>query len=235
MSHFNMITYRDGSTELTGKLYRPVSRPRASVAVFPTVHNFTSRIHQKAVALCEAGYLVMVTDHYGEQVTEANPGPPLGKKLRSDTGKYRARLRAGLDALHAQAPGLPMLAIGFCMGGQSVLELARDGANLMAVVSFHGLLQTGKPAAPGSIKPRILVCHGDRDPLVPRQQVSNFMEEMDRARADWHLHIYSSALHGFTDPTNDEKPLPAVAYDASADRQSWSAALTFFDEILGQR
>lgn len=234
MRDFEDIAYRDGTRDLTGKLCRPDGRPRAAVAVFPTVHNFTPRVSEKASALCDAGYLVMVTDHYGEQVSETNPGPPLGEKLRADTFRFRARLRAGLEALRAEAPGIPMLAIGFCMGGQSVLELARDGAELAAVVSFHGLLQTHKPAVPGTIKSRILVCHGDKDPLVPREQVMRFMEEMDRAGADWHLHTYSSAVHGFTDPANDEKPLASVAFDPSADRQSWAATLEFFNEVLCQ-
>lgn len=228
------LAYRDGEVALTGWLARPQEKGRAAIAVFPTIHNITPRVAEKARALAEAGYLAMVMDFYGEEVSEANPGPPLAESLRADTGAYRARLRAGLAALQAEAGELPLLAIGFCMGGQAVLELARDGAPLEAVASFHGLLETDRPAEPGIVRPRILVCHGDKDPMVPRDQVVRFMDEMDAAGADWHLHVYARAVHGFTDPANDEKPIPAVAYDASADRQSWAAMMEFFAEVLGR-
>ena len=226
--------YFDGEVSLTGHLARPKGPPRAAVAVFPTIHNLTPPVAEKAAVLASEGYLALVMDFYGEEVTEANPGPPLAEKLRADVGAYRQRLHAGLDALRKQSGDVPMFAIGFCMGGQAVLELGRDGADLAAVASFHGLLDTQRPASPGSVKPRILVCHGDKDPMVPRSQVSRFMEEMDEAGAEWHLHIYSNARHGFTDPANDDKPIDAVAYDASADRQSWAAMLELFEEVLGR-
>lgn len=225
-------SYADDGLTLTGHIARPSGTPRAAVAVFPTIHNITPRVAEKAQELAGAGYLVMVMDFYGEEVTEANPGPPLAEKLRAETDTYRQRLHAGLAALRELAPDLPMAAIGFCMGGQAVLELARDGADLVAVTSFHGLLDTRRPAERSAIKPRILVCHGDKDPMVPREQVTAFMEEMDHAGADWHLHVYANAVHGFTDPANDAKPVDAVAYDASADRQSWAAMMGLFEEVL---
>jgi len=226
-----LATYCDGDLELTGHLARPAGEPRAAVAVFPTIHNVTPTVAAKAEALADAGYLAMVMDFYGEEVTQDNPGPPLAATLRADTDTYRTRLRAGLAALRDIAPDLPMAAIGFCMGGQAVLELARDGANLAAVASFHGLLDTQRPAEPGAVKARILTCHGDADPLVPREQVLAFWEEMDRAGADWHFHSYSGVKHGFTNPDSPHGN-EVVAYDASADRQSWAAMLGLFDEVL---
>ena len=100
------------------------------------------------------------------------------------------------------------------------------------MVSFHGLLQTELPAEPGNITARILVCHGDADPMVPREQVVKFWQEMDAAGADWHFHSYSGVKHGFTNPAPTENP--ATAYNASADRQSWAAMLELFDEVLGK-
>jgi dienelactone hydrolase len=128
---------------------------------------------------------------------------------------------------------LPQAAIGYCMGGQAALELARDGADVAGVVSFHGILQTDRPASgPGEIAARLLVCHGDADPMVPREQVLGFWQEMDTAHAGWHFHSYSGVRHGFTDPGSDARGIPAIAYNASADRQSWSAMLSFFAEIF---
>ena len=118
------------------------------------------------------------------------------------------------------------------MGGQAALEVARAGHRLLLAASFHGLLDTAKRADRGEIRARILVCHGDADPMVPRGQVQAFWEEMDAAEAKWHFHSYGGAKHGFTDPGSDARGLPAIAYDASADRQSWAAMFELFDEVF---
>ena len=83
-----------------------------------------------------------------------------------------------------------------------------------------------------AMKARLLICHGDADPMVPREQVRAFQEEMDRAGGNWHLHAYSGVRHGFTDPGSDTRGMAAIAYDARADRQSWAAMHQFFDEVL---
>ncbi|HWK41496.1 MAG TPA: dienelactone hydrolase family protein [Croceibacterium sp.] len=227
------IAYTDGGTSLTGLLARPASAPRAAVLVFPTIMNATAPVEAKARALADAGYLALVADFYGTRPSGFDEARTLAASIRPDPLAYRQRLRAGLKALATlpEAQGLPFAAIGFCMGGQAALELARDGAPLFAAVSFHGLLDTGLAAEPGQIKARILVCHGDADPMVPRSSVIAFWEEMDEAGANWHFHSYSKVKHGFTSPAPSENP--AVAYNASADLQSWAAMLSLFDEELG--
>lgn len=227
------VAYEDGETPLAGVLYRPAGAPRAAVAVYPTIMNPTEPVLDKARALADAGYLALVTDFYGERPASFDQAREFAAGIRSTPQDYRRRLRAGLKALASVAgpEDLPLLAIGFCMGGQAVLELAREGAPLEAVVSFHGLLQTDLPAEPGKVTARVLVCHGDADPMVPRDQVLKFWQEMDAAGADWHFHAYSGVRHGFTNPAPTENP--ATAYDASADRQSWAAMLSLFDEVLG--
>lgn len=230
MKGFEQVAYRDGKTSLTGLLTRPDGSPRAAVAVFPTIMNSTPPVEAKARSLAEAGYLALVCDFYGATPKDFAQSMGWAADLRAATDSYRARLRAGLDALRTQAGDIPVLAIGFCMGGQAVLELARDGEDLAAVASFHGLLETASPTTKPII-PRILVCHGDADALVPRDHVMAFWEEMDRVNANWHFHSYAGVEHGFTNPvTFDGAPNPA--YNASADRQSWAAMLGLFDEIL---
>jgi dienelactone hydrolase len=191
-------------------------------------------MERRATMLAAAGYLAMIADFYG--VTEGD-WQALAKELRADTAHYRARLAAAVATLRAlpEADGLEMGAIGYCMGGQAALEAARDGQDLRAVASFHGLLETGKAAEPGAIKARLLVCHGDADPMVPRKHVLAFWEEMDAAGANWHFHSYSGVKHGFTDPGSDARGIAAIAYDASADRQSWTAMLGMFNEVFGSR
>lgn len=231
---FETLAYADGDITLSGLLARPTGAPRAAVLVFPTIMNTTPAVEAKAAALAEAGYLALIADFYGKRPTNFDESRAFAAEIRPDPIAYRRRLKAALKALASlpEAHGLPLAAIGFCMGGQAALELARDGAPLFAVTSFHGLLDTGLPAEPGQISARILVCHGDADPMVPRSQVLAFWEEMDAAQANWHFHSYSGVKHGFTNPAKVEGN-PAVAYDASADRQSWAAMLGLFHEVLG--
>ncbi|WP_395333348.1 dienelactone hydrolase family protein [Novosphingobium sp. BL-8H] len=229
------IAYTHAGVGLTGWLARPEGTPRAAVIVFPTIANYNAPMEKRARMLAERGYLALVADFYGEPVESFEASFPLAEKLRADLDHYRGRIAAAIDTLRSlpEAAGLPLLGIGYCMGGQAVLEAARDGQDLLAAVSFHGTLSTARPAEPGTIKPRILVCHGDADPLVPREQVLGFWDEMDRAGANWHFHSYSGVRHGFTDPGSDARGMAAIGYDASADRQSWAAMVSLFDEILG--
>ena len=230
----DLVSYRDGEQALAGTLFHPPQAPRAAVLVFPTIMNPTPSVIEKARSLAEHGYLAMIADFYGETPGSFDAARQLALDIRGTPEDYRSRLRAGLKALanHESAVGLPLGAIGFCMGGQAALELAREGAPLFAAVSFHGLLDTDAPAEPGAVQARILVCHGDADPMVPRAQVMKFWEEMDRAGGDWHFHSYAGVKHGFTNPVPTENP--ATGYDPSADRQSWAAMHSLFDEILGQ-
>ena len=236
MAGLERIDYADGAAPLTGWLARPVGEARAAVLVFPTIANVTPAVERRAAMLAKAGYLALIADFYGEPVVDFAAAGPLAKALRQDAGVYRARLTAALAALLA-VPGaecLPLGAVGYCMGGQAALELARTGADIAVAVSFHGLLDTALPAAPGAVKARLLVCHGDGDPMVPRESVLDFWQEMDRAKADWHFHAYSGVRHGFTDPGSDARGLDAVKYNASADRQSWAAMIAMFDEVFGE-
>jgi dienelactone hydrolase len=234
MSELEQIAYSHDGVGLTGRLARPSGAPRAAVILFPTIANFNAPVERRAKMLAELGFLTMVADFYGQPVPSFEASRLLAEELRADNAHYRARCSAAISALRSlpEAAELPMLGIGYCMGGQAVLEACRDGQELTAAVSFHGLLTTSMPATPGSIKARILVCHGDADPLVPREQVIAFWEEMDRAGAKCHFHSYSGVKHGFTDPGSDERGVDALAYDASADRESWASMLGLFDEVV---
>ncbi len=234
MSGFETIPYTHNDVALSGRLIRPESAPRAGVVVFPTIINGSTRIEQAARDLAAQGYLAFIADFYGQIPESFDASIPLAQALREDAKYYRERLRCALRTLREVADfgDKPMAAIGYCMGGTSVLELARDGADLAAVVSFHGLLETSMPATPGTIKARILVCHGDADPLAPRDKVMAFWEEMDAAQAVWHFHSYSEVKHNFTDPASDLRGSDMFGYNASADRQSWASMLSLFDEVF---
>ena len=228
------INYADGGTALTGWLARPAGPARAAIVVWPTIANVTPAIERRAERLAQAGYLALIGDFYGELVASFEASRPLADSLRAEVGVYRARLHAAVAALRAlpEAADLPVATIGFCMGGQAALELARDGADLVAAVSFHGVFGTARPAEPGAVRARLRICHGDGDPLAPRGDVLRLWEELDAAGAHWHFHSYSGVRHGFTDPDSDHRGMAMLGYDTSADRQSWAAMLSLFDEVF---
>jgi len=228
------IEYRDGDVALSGRLVRPAGQPRGAILILPSIGNGNPAMEQRAQMLADAGFVAMVADFYGKPVPDDfDELLKMAGEVRATAEGYRRRLRAGLDTLAAAAPGLPMGAMGYCMGGQGALELARDGAPLVMVCSFHGILQTDAPAsADRPITARVLVCHGDADPLVPHEQVLAFWAEMNAAGAQWHFHSYGGVKHGFTDPDSDARAMDFLGYDASADRQSWAALTSMLDEVF---
>ena len=112
------------------------------------------------------------------------------------------------------------------------MELARSGADVSGVVSFHGNLDTPHPEDARNIKARILVCHGADDPVVTKEQVSAFQDEMRAARVDWQMIIYANAVHSFTNPDSVNEPSKGIAYNKTADMRSWEAMKSFFNGIF---
>jgi dienelactone hydrolase len=152
--------------------------------------------------------------------------------LRKNPAKLRQRVCSGLDVLRSHPLADDRIAaVGYCFGGTTALELARSGADVTGVVSVHGSLDTLQPSEPGTVKAKILVCHGGLDPHVPMSQVSAFIEEMKAVSADFQLIVYGGAMHGFT---HDLGPsMPGVAYDAATDVRSTAAIQAFFAELFG--
>jgi dienelactone hydrolase len=190
----------------------------------------------RAVRLAELGYAVFVPDLFGEVFSSREQGIATITALVGDPPRLRSRLGAALAFLGA-SPGVDparLAALGFCFGGHAALELARSGASIRAAASIHGGLKSPAPAAPGEIGASILVCAGAADPFVPREQRQAFEDEMTAARADWQLHLYAGAMHGFSErPPAGARPRPGVAYDEAADRRSWGALLQLLRETLG--
>jgi dienelactone hydrolase len=230
------LIYRDGEHELHGVLERPADPNGRAVLLAHEVNGIGDNVRRRARMLADLGYLALAADLYGGGRTfEGESAVRQMNALREDTSVLRTRVQAGLDALSAQeeVEAARIAAIGYCFGGLSVLELARSGAPVAAVVSFHGLLTTPAPAGSGEIRARILACTGAKDPLVPLDDVTAFQREMDAAGADWQLIVYGRALHSFTNRNVAGGADPRMDYDPSADRQSWAAALLFLDEALG--
>ena len=233
------VEYRQGDTVLEGYVAwddaAPAKRPGILV-----VHEWTginAYIRRRVEQLAGLGYVAFAADVYGKGVRPATRQAAAAEagRYKGDRPLLRARVRAGLEELRRQ-PGVDagrIAAIGYCFGGTAALELARSGADVLGVVSFHGGLDTPTPGDAKNVKARLLVLTGADDPNVPPSQVSAFEDEMRAAKVDWQLVAYSGAVHGFTNPDNGSDPSRGVAYDAAADRRSWIAMKDFFAELFG--
>jgi len=192
---------------------------------------------ERARRLAGLGYVALAADMFGDrrQASNLQEVATLVGGLRAEPDKLRARGRAALETLAVlpQVDAGRLAAIGFCFGGSVVLELARAGADLKAVVSFHGVLTTRLPAQPGQVKASVLVCTGVDDPLAPPEQVADFESEMRIGGVkDWQVIAYGNTLHGFTNPAADGSMMRTALYNEQADRRSWASMKSLFDEVL---
>lgn len=233
------IEYHDGDTVLEGWIAydSAVEEPRPGVMI---VHEWTGvgdYVKERARMLAEMGYVAFAADIYGKGVNpESGPeaAAEAAKYRSGDRALFRRRLALGLEQLaeSEQSDSARLAAIGYCFGGTGVLELARSGADVRGVVSFHGGLSTPSPEDAQNIRAEVLVCHGAVDPLVPPDEVQGFIEEMEDAGVTYTLISYSAAVHSFTNPDAGDDPSTGAAYQARADRESWEDMRRFLSRVL---
>jgi dienelactone hydrolase len=228
------VRYFDGDEALDGMLaWNSSSQQRPGVLIVHGGAGLDDHARGRAQRFADAGYLAFACDMYGESVRgKRDRVMQQIAELRRDRTALTARVNAAIDTLSSDERFDGRLAIvGYCLGGLIALECARAGFDVAGVVSVHGNLGTAAPAEPDSIKTRMLVCHGSLDPHSPMTQVSAFVEEMNRAGADFRVVVYGRAMHGFTHETAIQ-PAIGVAYDAAADARSAVAIQTFLDELF---
>jgi len=233
----NEYRYSDGDVPLTGYLVRPddvAEQPAAAVLLVHGGGGLDEHARTQAKRYAALGYIVLACDMFGAGVA-GDRGRIVAAltAMRDDPDLLLQRVTSGLEALRT-VPDVadPCAAIGYCFGGLTVLTLARHGTDLAGVISMHGSLATPRPATAGTIKAKILVCHGAGDPHVPLNDVTAFIDEMQQAEADWQLIMYGNAVHGFTHADAAPGAIPGVAYDLAADRRSFQAACDFLAEVL---
>ena len=233
------VDYRCGEVNLRGYLAldESISGKRPGVLLFHEGLGLGDFAMERARRLAGLGYVALAADMFGDrrQASNLQEVATLVGGLRTEPDKLRARGRVALETLAAlpQVDAGRLAAIGFCFGGSVVLELARAGAELKAVVSFHGVLTTRLPAQPGQVKASVLVCTGVDDPLAPPEQVADFESEMRIGGVkDWQIIAYGNTLHGFTNPAADGSMMRTALYNEQADRRSWASMKSLFDEVL---
>lgn len=233
------IEYRQGDTRLIGYLAYPkdLKEQRPGILVVHEWMGLNDYAKRRAEQLAALGYVALAADIYGDGKIAANTqeAGALAGQYKKDRALLRVRVAAGLAALKAQPHVAPaqLAAIGYCFGGTAVLELARSGADVAGVVSFHGGLDSPAPQDARNIHGKVLALHGADDPNVPADQVAAFEQEMRAAGVDWELVAYGGAVHGFTNPANGSDNRRGVAYNAKADQRSWLAMRQFFAELFG--
>ncbi len=231
------LEYKDGDVTLKGfvALDDQSDHKRPGILVMPEAFGLGKQAKDRALRLASLGYAALAGDPYGNglEVSDLEEAIKHAGAIRADTTKFRQRIRAGLDTLAAlpQVDTDRLAVIGYCMGGTCSLEMARDGAPLKGVVSFHGALETERPAESGKVQAKILVCHGADDPFVPVEQVNAFEAEMTKAGANWQVISYGNTVHSFTNPEADGS-IQGIRYNKQSDERSWKAMRAFFDEIF---
>jgi dienelactone hydrolase len=238
--HTQTLDYQLGSLAMRGFLAYDEAGPakKPGVIVVHEAFGLERHVKDRAQMLAKLGYVALAVDMFGEgkQIAELGPAIELITALKNEPATLRARARAGVEALAAQpqVDASKLAAIGFCFGGTTVLELARDGADLAGVVSFHGSLLTPAPAKKDAVKASVLVCTGADDPMIPPAQVADFQEEMRQAGADYQVISYGNTMHSFTNPAADGSMAAPLIYNKLADERSWAAMQSFFAEIFAR-
>ena len=231
------LEYRAGNTVLQGFMaWDDAARGRQpGVLVVHEWWGHNEHARNQARRLAEAGYVGFALDMYGKGKVTTHPqeAQAFASEATKDPAVLAARFNAALQLLKRdpRVDTTRIAAIGYCFGGAVVLGMARAGADLAAVVTFHGALATTSPAQPGKVKARVLVLAGGADPFVPPEQVEAFKKEMQAAGARFEVITYPGAKHGFTNPDAAKYAMSQLAYDAAADRESWAAMLKLFREI----
>ncbi len=235
-----IIDYKDGNVALQGFLAYDdaIATPTPGVLVVHEWWGLSDYSRARAKQLAGLGYTAFALDMYGNGVKAETPeaAGKLAGQFYENRDLMRSRAAAGLNVLKTQKNVDPkrIAAIGYCFGGSTVLELSRGGADLAAVVSFHGGLDFPDPSPTKNIKAKILICAGADDPMVPIDKLHAFVAQLKDARIDYEVNLYGGAVHGFSNPEADKHGMPGLAYNEKADKRSWEAMRYLFQETFGK-
>ena len=233
-----VINYESGGVQLQGYMAwnDAIKGKRPGVLVVHEWWGHNAHARRAADRLAQAGYVGFALDMYGKGKLAAHPedAQAFVAEATKDPAVTAGRFNAALELLKKDPRVDPARigAIGYCFGGAVVLGMARSGADLKAVGTFHGALASAQPAQPGAVKAKLLVQTGDADPMVPAEAVAAFEKEMTAAGANYRLIHYPGVKHSFTNPEAGTHGMDGLAYNADADKKSWAELLKFFKAEL---
>jgi dienelactone hydrolase len=233
----NTVRYLDGDVLLEAFFAYDdsFSGRRPAVLINHTWAGRDNFVAEKAKKIAALGYVGFAVDMYGKGVlgASAEENAKLMQPFMENRGMLQTRMLAALYAVKLMpwVDDSKIAAMGFCFGGLCSLDLARTGADLKGVVSFHGLLGAPGNTQGNAIKAKILALHGHDDPMNPVEQVLAFQQEMTKAGADWQLHTFGNTMHAFTNPAANNPDFGTV-YQPVADRRSCLAMENFLTEIF---
>jgi dienelactone hydrolase len=234
-----ILVYDHGDVELRGCLAydKSIAGKRPGVLVVPEWWGLNDFAREKARQIAELGYVALAVDMYGDGRATTDPAEAgrLAGQFRENPTLWRQRAQAAFNALAHDEHCDParIAAIGFCFGGTTVLQLAADGAELVAAVSFHGNLMPISPSDAARIKARILVLHGAADPHVPDENVKAFEDSLRKASVDWQLIAYGGAKHAFMNPASSRLGMEGIGYDERTARRAWEQMRLFLQDVFG--
>jgi dienelactone hydrolase len=232
-----IVDYKDGDTMLEGVIVfdDTVKTKRPGVLIVHQWMGLSGYEKKRAEMLAKLGYVAFCADIYGKGVRPASvpEASDQAGKYKGDRALLRSRVNAGLVTFKKSEllDTKRVAAVGYCFGGTTVIELARSGAELSGIVSFHGGLDSPAPADGKNIKTKVLACHGADDPFVPAKDLAAFQNEMKSSGVDWQLVQYGGAVHSFTD-WNATGAMKGAQYNEKADKRSWEDMKQFFGELF---
>lgn len=229
------ITYEQDGIELTGYLADGSGGGTApGILVAHESPGITDHIRARTLAFAEQGYVAFALDLFGAHDLDLDEARRQSSLVVHTPGLMDSRMRAALHVLTSRQTVDPnrIGAVGYCLGGAAVLELARHDASIRCVVGFHPGFLRPAGSQDGPIRAKVLMMIGDQDPIVPQEDRVAFARSMDDSLADWELHVFGGVGHSFTNPAIDSYCLTDFAYDADAARRSWVMALEFLQEAL---
>lgn len=236
-----VVEYKQGDTVLEGYLSydNSISGKRPGILVVPEWKGIGPYAERRTRELAKLGYIAFAADIYGKGVRPQTneEASRIASIYKNDRRLMRARAASGLEVLknHNLTDTKRIAAIGYCFGGTTVLELARSGADMAGVVSFHGGLDTPTPEDAKQIRAKVLALQGGDDPFVTAGHVTAFEDEMKKGGVDWQVVVYGGAVHSFTVPDAGNDPSKGAAYNERADKRSWEEMKNFFAEIFRYR
>jgi dienelactone hydrolase len=234
----SVLTYEADGVRMMGYLAVDDARvgERPAVLIAPEAPGLDDYNRERCRRMAALGLAALAIDFNGEGFVFTDRERMMSnvQTFMAEPLRIRARAEAALAALRSQSgvDAARMAAVGYCFGGSVVLELARGGADLKAVVAFHAGLSTARPQDASNIRAKILVCNGADDPIVPAEQRLTFEREMTAGKVDWRLYLHGGVGHAFTRRGSEALGLPGFGYDKSADERSWQAMLELFRESL---